>query len=147
MRPRLTLGLTLALTVGLVLGLGAFTFIYGKGFSYFQDEPAACVNCHIMRENYDSWSAAPHRGVTCNGCHVPAGTVGKYFSKARNGWLHSYAFTFRNVQVLRIRQSNQRVVDANCRTCHERLVSEVWPMGVRTGRFCFDCHRGAGHGF
>ncbi len=147
MRLRTSLGLTLALTVGLVLGLGAFTFIYGKGFSYFVDDPAACVNCHVMRDNYDSWAAASHRGVSCNGCHVPSGTAAKYLSKARNGWLHSYAFTFRDVQVLRIRQPNQRVVDANCRSCHARLVSDVFPAGVRAGRYCFDCHKGAGHGF
>ena len=31
---------------------------YAQGFSYLSDDPAACANCHIMREHYDGWQKA-----------------------------------------------------------------------------------------
>lgn len=42
-------GLVLAASLGMLLGLAGFTFHYGEGWSYFSTDPAACVNCHIMR--------------------------------------------------------------------------------------------------
>ena len=44
-----------ALALGLVAGLGAFTFRYAEGLSYFSADPRACVNCHIMWDQYASW--------------------------------------------------------------------------------------------
>jgi cytochrome c nitrite reductase small subunit len=130
----------------MVGGLGAFTFIYGKGYSYLLDDPRACVNCHVMRDNFDTWSVATHRTVTCNQCHVPHSLPAKYASKIRNGWVHSYAFTFEDVQTIRIAAHNQRVLHANCQRCHERILLAVQPHGAQPVKFCFECHRGVGHG-
>ena len=47
--------LLLALLAGVLMGVGAFTFLYAEGFSYLSSDPQACVNCHIMRPQYDSW--------------------------------------------------------------------------------------------
>jgi cytochrome c nitrite reductase small subunit len=38
---------------GLLVGLGLYTFVYAKGASYLTNDPAACVNCHVMNEQYD----------------------------------------------------------------------------------------------
>jgi len=54
------LALIFAVAVGIFMGLGIFTFGYGKGLSYFSRDPAACANCHIMQEQYASWQHAPH---------------------------------------------------------------------------------------
>lgn len=140
-------GLGAALAAGALLGLAAFTFVYGKGYSYLSDDPRACVNCHVMRDNFDTWAVATHRTVTCNECHVPRGFPAKYWSKARNGWFHSYAFTFQDVQTIRIKPYNQRLLQRNCEHCHERLTINLRIHGMPSlDRFCFDCHRGAGHG-
>ncbi|MDQ7858530.1 MAG: cytochrome c nitrite reductase small subunit [Armatimonadota bacterium] len=147
MRRRGSLGLVAALVAGAVAGLGAYTFVYGRGYSYLLDDPAACVNCHVMRDNFDAWAAAPHRTVTCNECHVPKAVVPKYASKLRNGWFHSYAFTFEDVQVIRIKPANQQIVQANCESCHARMIIHVQPPGAARARWCFDCHRGVAHGF
>ena len=37
--------LLLAVLVGVPVGVGAFTFVYAKGFSYLSTDPRACVNC------------------------------------------------------------------------------------------------------
>src|SRR5688572_27523561 len=62
--------LVLAVLVGLVVGIGFFIFVYAEGFSYFSTDPVACVNCHVMREEYDSWQKASHHAVAkCVDCH------------------------------------------------------------------------------
>ena len=56
----------LALMLGVLVGLGAFTFVYAEGFSYFSNDPNACMNCHIMREQFDGWSHSSHKAeATC----------------------------------------------------------------------------------
>ncbi|HUF94235.1 MAG TPA: NapC/NirT family cytochrome c, partial [Candidatus Limnocylindria bacterium] len=68
-----------ALTAGLAAGIGAYTFVYARGASYLTNDPAACANCHIMREQYDGWIASSHRAVAaCNDCHTPHALVPKY---------------------------------------------------------------------
>src|SRR3972149_10611367 len=90
---RLAIGLVATL-VGMAIGLGAYTFIYAKGSSYLTNDPAACANCHVMRDHFDAWVKSSHRNVAvCNDCHTPHDLVGKYVTKALNGYNHSMAFT------------------------------------------------------
>lgn len=87
----------LTIPVGILLGLGSFTFFYAEGLSYFSKDPKACVNCHVMNHQYDSWIASGHHHVaTCNDCHLPSEGLSKFIAKARNGWNHSLAFTLEN---------------------------------------------------
>src|SRR5690242_21733876 len=84
----------LGIALGVLVGVGGFTFIYARGASYLTNDPRACVNCHIMREQFDGWVASSHRAVAvCNDCHAPHDFVGKYVTKAVNGFNHSFAFT------------------------------------------------------
>src|SRR6186713_1211704 len=91
-RPRLILAG--AILIGLTIGIGGYTFVYAKGASYMTNDPAACANCHVMQAHYDAWRKSSHHAVAvCNDCHTPANFVGKYMTKASNGWHHSVAFT------------------------------------------------------
>ncbi|MFX3828794.1 NapC/NirT family cytochrome c, partial [Streptococcus suis] len=75
-------GALLCALLGIAMGAGGFTFVYGQGFSYLSNDPKACVNCHIMREQYDGWSRSSHHAVaTCNDCHTPHALIPKYASK------------------------------------------------------------------
>jgi cytochrome c nitrite reductase small subunit len=137
--------------VGIPLGLGLFTFSYAEGGSYFSNDPQACVNCHIMRDEYVSWQKASHHAVaTCNDCHIPHDFVGKYYNKGRNGFWHSYYFTMQNFhEPIQISDRNSRILRANCLTCHRELMDRV---AGHLGRFgessmdCIRCHASAGHG-
>ena len=83
-----------ALLIGLAVGLGAYTFIYAKGYSYLTNNPAACANCHVMQPQYDAWMKSSHHSVAaCNDCHTPHNLIGKYAVKANNGFWHSFYFT------------------------------------------------------
>lgn len=92
-----TMGLIMAAAIGIVFGLGAYTFDYAEGTSYFSTDPKACANCHIMQEQYDSWSKSSHHATAgCVDCHLPTTFVAKYIAKAENGYWHSKGFTFQD---------------------------------------------------
>jgi cytochrome c nitrite reductase small subunit len=142
--------LLLAAGVGGVAGLGAFTFGYGEGLSYFSTDPRACANCHIMNEEYRSWTKGPHhQAAKCIECHLPHDFVRKYVAKADNGYRHSKGFTLLDFhEPIQIKPRNSAILQENCMRCHEDFVHEI----VRGGRDrreesqCVHCHRGAGHG-
>ena len=80
---KLTVPLLVASVLGGAVGLGGYTFVYAKGYSYLTNDPAACANCHIMREHFDAWTRASHRAVAvCNDCHTPPGLVPKYVDES-----------------------------------------------------------------
>ncbi|MBN1607563.1 MAG: cytochrome c nitrite reductase small subunit [Polyangiaceae bacterium] len=140
----------LAIAVGTALGIGAFTFRYAEGLSYLSSDPRACVNCHIMRPQYDSWQKASHHAVaTCVDCHLPTGFVAKYLAKASNGWHHSKGFTLQDFdEPIRVKPGNAAILQENCLRCHEPMV-DLLVSGAKTDRdavVCVHCHAGVGHG-
>jgi cytochrome c nitrite reductase small subunit len=144
MTLRSLFGALLIVLPGIVVGLSGYTFYYARGYSYLLDDPQACINCHVMRDNHIAWGVSSHRNVTCNGCHVPHHPITQWYAKAESGIRHSYVFTFDNPQVLRLSPSGERTVEANCIRCHASTLSAVFH---REGVRCFDCHRGVGHAF
>jgi cytochrome c nitrite reductase small subunit len=142
-------GLGLAALIGILLGAGAYTFDYAEGTSYLSNDPKACVNCHIMREQYDGWQKTTHHAVaTCNDCHVPHELIGKYVAKAVHGYRHSKGFTFQDFhEPIRITDADRVIVEENCVRCHGEFVSHI-RMGVREGEApgCTRCHADVGHG-
>ncbi|HMQ29598.1 MAG TPA: cytochrome c nitrite reductase small subunit [Chloroflexaceae bacterium] len=142
--------LALCAAVGVMAGLGGYTFWYARGASYLSDNPEACVNCHVMRPQFAAWQASSHSAVaTCNSCHVPHDLIGKYYTKAENGFYHSYAFTFQNFpEHIRMREASREVVLANCVDCHQGLVGEIasHQADPQMRNDCLSCHAGVGHG-
>lgn len=136
--------------VGVTLGLGGFTFVYARGASYLTNDPAACANCHVMRDHYTAWTRASHRAVAvCNDCHTPPELVPKYVTKARNGFWHSFYFTTgRYPDPLRITPRNHAVTERACRNCHAELTASIDPASSHapgSGLTCTTCHNDAGH--
>ena len=139
-----------AVLVGLLVGLGGYTFVYARGYSYLSDDPAACANCHVMRDHFAAWTRASHRTVAvCNDCHTPPGVVGKYTTKARNGFWHSFYFTTgRYPDPLQITARNHDVTELACRKCHAELAFAIDPAHGETpdARLnCTRCHNNVGH--
>jgi cytochrome c nitrite reductase small subunit len=138
----------LALALGAAAGLAGYTFIYAKGASYLTNDPAACANCHIMRDHFDAWRKSSHHAVaTCNDCHTPSGFVGKYTTKALNGFWHSFYFTTGNFpDPLRITPRNRAITERKCRECHAGIVDMI--EGTHRDaedESCIRCHRLVGH--
>ena len=147
--------------LGAMIGVGVATFRYAAGLSYLSNDPAACVNCHIMRDQYDAWRKGPHHAfATCNDCHVPPQFPAKYIAKARSGYHHSMGFTFQPArpdvpgaklafhEPIQIKPRDSRILQDNCLRCHGDFVHDI----VRGSTWndnairCVHCHRGVGHG-
>jgi cytochrome c nitrite reductase small subunit len=142
--------LVIAILLGAITGLGAFTFDYGEGLSYFSTDPRACTNCHIMNEQFNSWTKASHHSfATCVDCHLPHELLPKYLAKADNGFWHSKGFTFQDFhEPIMIRPRNAKILHDNCMRCHEDFVHNI-VAGSTTAKDavnCIQCHRAVGHG-
>jgi len=142
-----------ALLSGAAMGLGGFTFVYARGGAYLTNNPAACANCHVMREQFDGWQRGSHHAVAgCNDCHAPHSLLPKLAIKALNGFNHSWAFTTgRFHEPIQSTALNQGVTEGACRHCHSAVVDaiETHSRG-RTRRpdeqvSCIRCHRSVGH--
>lgn len=142
-------GILLGCVIGAAFGVGGYTFIYAKGGSYLTDNPAACANCHIMEDHYTAWMRSSHRAVaTCNDCHTPENIVGKYASKANNGFWHSLAFTTgRHPDPIQIKGYNSEIVEKACRKCHQEIVFAIEspPHHGDDRLSCIRCHSTVGH--
>ncbi len=136
--------------LGIPIGVGLFTFGYAKGFSYLQSDPKACINCHVMNEQYDGWEKGGHRhSATCVDCHLPHSGLRKWIAKADHGFRHSSAFTLQNFkEPIEITPNDRNIVLENCLRCHAPLVEAIHESGERADSRldCLHCHAAAGHG-
>ena len=150
MKKRTAIVTTLGVLFGVPFGLGLFTFGYGEGLSYFSHDPKACVNCHIMQPQFDSWQKAPHHGVAaCVDCHLPVEMIPKLIAKSDNGYRHSKGFTFEDFhEPIMINQRNSEILQENCLRCHGDFVHEVVGSNrsIKDGIKCVHCHWAVGHG-
>lgn len=140
--------LVLAVLLGILGGVGAFTFGYGDGAAYLSNDPEACQNCHIMEGHFDSWLKSSHQRVAvCNDCHLPHNVVGKWVTKADNGFFHSLAFTLENFhEPIRIKARNRQVTQNACIHCHREFVHQMLPVEPSESmQYCVKCHAEAGH--
>lgn len=150
MSARTIQGILLGVLIGIGVGIGAYTFAYAKGWSYLTDNSAACANCHVMREQYAGWLKSSHRAVAgCNSCHTPPSFIGKYLTKATNGFWHSFFFTTGryedNIQIL---PKSRVITEQACRTCHGEIVDAIeatHPSSSGAQIACLQCHNSVGH--
>ncbi|MGB7329304.1 MAG: cytochrome c nitrite reductase small subunit [Rubripirellula sp.] len=137
-----------AICLGALGGLGAFTFGYGKGASYLSNNPQTCVNCHVMQGHLDSWQQSSHHTVAvCNDCHLPHDFIGKWVTKADNGFFHSLAFTVGGFDdPIQIKPRNARVTQGACVSCHKEFVHPLLPDTAGGDmQSCVHCHKSVGH--
>ncbi|PCE66645.1 cytochrome c nitrite reductase small subunit [Sediminicola luteus] len=144
------------LAIAVIVGMGLFLAKEAEVVSYMSDDPQACVNCHVMTSQYNSWMHSSHREwANCNDCHVPHNNVAnKYFFKAKDGLYHASVFTLRaEPEVMFMREESEAVVQDNCIRCHVQQVTQTKYEGYladhtanRTERKCWSCHQEVPHG-
>lgn len=143
--------LILAIVLGAMIGMGTFTFDYAKGTAYLSNDPAACANCHVMQQYFDSWQKASHHTVAvCNDCHLPHDNFfNKYLAKADNGFRHSWANTFQDFhEPIQIIGRNSHILQKNCLNCHEGITHNMLASSTIDADInsCVHCHADVGHG-
>jgi cytochrome c nitrite reductase small subunit len=136
--------------LGILAGVGGFTFHYAKGTSYFTSDPKYCMNCHIMREQYETWERSSHHAVArCVDCHLPHSFIPKWIAKAENGYHHSKAFTFQDFhEPIMIKPKNARILEASCLECHADITHSMRAFRNQNQKdiSCVKCHASVGHG-
>jgi cytochrome c nitrite reductase small subunit len=141
---------------GAFAGLAAYALVVSNAVSYMSDNPATCVNCHVMGPQYATWFHSSHREhATCNDCHVPQDNIIKhYVFKAQDGLRHATIFTLNTTpDPIIMHEAGQRAVQANCQRCHDHTNQHITSGKVSydqvqkgEGRPCWDCHRDVPHG-
>ncbi len=141
--------LVLAGLAGAFLGSSGWTFHTARGTSYFSNDPAACINCHLMREPFASWQKSSHHAAaTCVDCHLSQHPLGKWLTKADAGFRHSWAFTFQTFhEPLQLHPRSRQVLHDNCLRCHGEFLQQqlaCTAMAEDVGS-CLRCHGDVGH--
>ncbi|QWW18898.1 cytochrome c nitrite reductase small subunit [Schaalia sp. 19OD2882] len=140
-----------AFSIGVLAGLAVYTFVYAKGYSYLSSDPNACVNCHVMQEQYDGWVAGHHRHTAvCADCHLPHDNiVNKYYVKAENGFWHGLKFTTGwYPQNIVARPVSLDVTNKACLHCHANITNDIRHSVNSNDPEVYDCvrcHSGVGH--
>lgn len=143
--------------MGALVGLALLFMYMLRAHTYLGDDPAACVNCHIMAPYYATWMHSSHsRNATCNDCHVPHENLArKYAFKGVDGMKHVAAFlTFSEPQAPEAQTASNQVIMNNCIRCHTELNTQLVKTGkidfmmaqAGQGKACWDCHRDVPHG-
>lgn len=149
MKAGVAQGTIIGVAIGVAVGIGGYTFLYAKGASYLTNDPKACANCHVMQDYYDAWVKSSHRSVAvCNDCHAPHNLIGKYATKADNGFWHSFAFTTgRFKDNIHIKGRNLKVTENACLHCHQEIVHAITPLprNDKNMTSCIRCHGSVGH--
>lgn len=142
--------------LGLLLGVVVVILRISNATAYLSDDPKACINCHVMFPQFETWLHSSHRQyAACNDCHVPHETmINKYLFKAQDGIRHATIYSLRlEPQVIRMHEAGQKVVQSNCIRCHEKLLDgtnlvhgtyEQYLQG--DAKLCWQCHREVPHG-
>ena len=116
------------IVTGVIVGGGVLFMYMLRAHTYLGDDPAACVNCHIMSPYYATWFHSSHaRDATCNDCHVPhENAVKKWTFKGIDGMKHVAAFlTKSEPQVIQAHEASSQVIMNNCIRCHTQLLSLI----------------------
>lgn len=145
-----------AFVLGILIGLLIIILRISNATAYLSDDPKACINCHVMFPEYETWFHSSHRQyAVCNDCHVPHDSiVNKYLFKAKDGMRHATIYTLRTEpQVIRMHEPGQEVVQSNCIRCHSNLLDETDLIHAQykdylqgNVKLCWDCHRDVSHG-
>ena len=141
-----------------MIGLFAYVVNESKALSYLSSDPKVCINCHTMNTHYATWQHSSHRDrASCVDCHLPRDSfVNKMLAKAKDGYNHSMAMTFKTYGYnLRASSGAATRIQDNCISCHSEVVSQMLDNAklysksdshVQMGRKCWECHREVPHG-
>ncbi|GAB4388135.1 MAG: cytochrome c nitrite reductase small subunit [Thermodesulfovibrionales bacterium] len=107
------------------------------------NQPAFCVQCHVMEAQYEAWMhAGAHRRKICVDCHLPNENKAVHYAwKALDGLKDVVVFYSGRVpERIKLTSHGAEVLQANCVRCHETAV-----MFIDADRKCWSCHRRVMH--
>lgn len=135
-----------AIILAVILGAGGLFVSFGPPKLYAKSStPEFCVGCHVMETEYEAWRhAGAHRRIKCVDCHLPNDNQARHLTwKNIEGMKDMVLFYSGKVsENLRLSERGTRVVQENCRRCHEETIARI-----NVDRNCWECHRRLAHKF
>jgi cytochrome c nitrite reductase small subunit len=135
-----------AVLLAVLLGAGGLFVSFGPPQLYAKSStPEFCAGCHVMETEYEAWRhTGAHRRIKCVDCHLPNDTKVRHLTwKNIDGMKDMILFYSGKVsENLRISERGARVVQENCRRCHEETIARI-----NVDRNCWECHRRLSHKF
>ncbi|MFZ5945903.1 MAG: cytochrome c3 family protein [Bacillota bacterium] len=136
---------------GIIISLMA----YGSfmGVYYYTSTPEFCSSCHYVEPYVASWEKLSHKDVNCMLCHEPAGSLGKFHSKARG---LNYYISDKTGNYIEPIIDAYFISEARCFGCHTGEIAG-FPNAkkitnnrdhlqyIKNEQNCTDCHLGVGH--
>ena len=140
-------GILLGVVIGVAVGIGAYTFAYAKGWSYLSTTRRPAPTATSCANSTTAGSSHPPRGGDLQRLSHPGKLIGKYATKASNGFWHSFYFTTGGYGTTFKSDRNREITEHACRKCHGEIVGAIepaHPAGRRATR-CLRCHDSVGH--
>ena len=126
-----------------------------------------CISCHEMVEPYKQYQSSAHfnneSGVVteCADCHLPPGTVNKWYTKIKQGATDSFMHVMIKLDLRKVDHKKwktdavKNIGSKTCQKCHKNLL----PPGLHKGGFiahraflkgetentCLKCHENLVH--
>jgi len=135
-----------AIILAVIFGAGGLYVSFGPPKLYAKSStPEFCAGCHVMETEYEAWRhAGAHRRIKCVDCHLPNDNQVRHLTwKNIDGMKDMVLFYSGKVsENLRISERGARVVQENCKRCHEETIARI-----TVDRNCWECHRRLAHKF
>ncbi len=132
-----------ALLLALGGAVGGFMGFGPPGLYAKSAQPEFCASCHVMEGQYEAWFHSAHRTFKCVECHLPNDNFANHaMMKSIEGMRDTILFYSGQVpDDIRLSANGAQMVKANCKRCHEELISRI-----NEDRNCWECHRRLSHG-
>jgi hypothetical protein len=98
-----------------LLALVALFFFVGMGLvgykinDYFENDPNACMTCHVHDDANHAWQVSEHKAINCHECH---------HSSKKEQVVQMYRFVFMGVKSVAPRHGEVIVAWKICYSCH-----------------------------
>ena len=128
-------GILLGAIIGIAVGIGAYTLRMPR-VVLPDRQPGGLRQLprHARTIRRLAQVVAP-RGRDLQQCHTPADFIGKYATKASNGFWHSFYFTTGGYEDnIQIRPHSREITEQACRKCHEEIVGAIEAAHPAAGR-------------
>jgi nitrate reductase cytochrome c-type subunit len=99
----------------IIIALVALSFLVGAGYTaykindYFENDPNACMTCHVHDKANQAWAVSIHKGINCHECH---------HATKKDQVVQMYKFVFLGQRTVSPRHGNVIVAWKICIQCH-----------------------------
>jgi len=97
------------IAVGMLMFIGLMGYVAYRINDYFENDPKACMTCHVHDDANNAWTVSEHKSINCHECH---------HSSKKDQMVQMYRFVFLGVKSVSPRHGETIVAWKICYSCH-----------------------------